>query len=111
ALDEKLGDRVGAQERFETALDLDPTHVQTLAALRQIAIDSADYDKAARYLDQEQANTQAPRQKARLLVELGKLRQESLADHAGAMAAWEAAYEADAENEEAAVPLAQEYIA
>ena len=54
------------------ALDLDPSHLPTLAALRQIAIDSADYDKAARYLDQEQSYTQAPRQRARLLVELGQ---------------------------------------
>ncbi len=48
ALDEKVGDRVVAQERFEMALDLEPSHLPTLAALRQIAIDSADYDKAAR---------------------------------------------------------------
>ena len=41
ALDEKLGDRVSAQERFEMALDLDPSHLPTLAALRAIAIDDA----------------------------------------------------------------------
>jgi tetratricopeptide (TPR) repeat protein len=111
ALDEKLGDRVAAQERYEMALDLDPSHVQTLAALRQIAIDAADYDKAARYLDQEQSYTQAPRQRARLLVELGKLREEMLGDHASAVLAWEASYEADAENEDAAMPLVDEYIA
>ena len=63
------------------ALDLDPSHLPTLAALRQIAIDDADYDKAARYLDQEQSYTTAPRQRARLLVELGKLREEMLGDH------------------------------
>jgi tetratricopeptide (TPR) repeat protein len=111
ALDEKLGDRVAAQERYEMALDLDPSHVQTLAALRQIAIDTADYDKAARYLDQEQSYTQAPRQRARLLVELGKLREEMLGDHASAVLAWEAGYEADPENEDAAMPLVDEYIA
>jgi tetratricopeptide (TPR) repeat protein len=111
ALDEKLGDRIGAQERYETALDQDPTHLATLAALRQIAMDAADYDKAAKYLDQEQANTPSPRQKARLLVELGKLREQTLGEHAGAVSAWEAAYEADPENEDAALPLADEYIA
>src|SRR5271154_1259634 len=111
ALDEKLGDRVSAQDRYEMALDLDPSHLPTVAALRQMAIDNADYDKAARYLDQEQSYTTAPRQRAKLLVELGKLREEMLGDHDSAVLAWEAGYEADPENEEAAMPLVDEYIA
>lgn len=111
ALDEKLGDRVAAQDRYEMALDLDPSHLQTLGALRQIAMDNADYDKAARYIDQEQSYTPAPRQRARLLVELGRLREEMLGDHDSAVLAWEASHEADPENEEAAMPLVDEYIA
>jgi tetratricopeptide (TPR) repeat protein len=110
ALDEKLGDRVAAQERYEMALDLEPSHLASLAALRLIAIDSADYDKAARYLDQEQSYTQSPRQRAKLLCELGKLREEMLGDHPSAVLAWEAGYEADPENEDAALPLVDEYI-
>ena len=110
ALDERLGDRVAAQERYEMALDLDSAHLPTLAALRQIAIDSTDYDKAARYLDEEQTHTQSARQRARLLVELGKLRQEMLGDHEGAIAAWESAYGVDPENEDAASPLVDHYI-
>jgi tetratricopeptide (TPR) repeat protein len=111
ALDEKVGDRVAAQERYEMALDLDAAHLPTLAALRQIAIDGADYDKAARYLNEEQTHTQSPRQRARLLVELGRLREEMLGDHPGAVLAWESAYEADSENDDAAMPLVDEYIA
>jgi tetratricopeptide (TPR) repeat protein len=111
ALDEKVGDRAAAQERFEMALDLDPTHLATLAALRQMAIASSDYDKAARHLNDEQTHTQSPRQRARLLVDLGKLREDMLGDHAGAVAAWESAFEADAENEDAAAPLVEQYIA
>ena len=111
ALDEKLGDRVSAQDRYEMALDLDASHLPTLGALRQIAMDNADYDKAARYIDQEQSYTPAPRQRARLLVELGRLREEMLGDHDSAVLAWEAGYEADPENEEAAMPLADEYVA
>ncbi|MBX3191757.1 MAG: tetratricopeptide repeat protein [Labilithrix sp.] len=111
ALDEKLGDRVSAQDRYEMALDLDPSHLPTLGALRQIAMDNADYDKAARYIDQEQSYTPAPRQRARLLVELGRLREELLGDHDSAVLAWEAAQEADPENEESALPLADEYVA
>src|SRR5690606_1734191 len=76
ALEEKLGDRYGAREKFEMALDLDPKHAPSLAALRTIAVDEADWDAACRYLDQEQENTELPRQRARLLVELGKIRDE-----------------------------------
>ena len=110
ALDEKLGDRVQAQERFEMALDLDPTHLPTLAALRTIAIDESDWDRAARYLEQEQANTQAPRARAKLLVELGKLRDEMLNEHELAVQAYELAIQCDDDCEEAALPLVEEYI-
>jgi tetratricopeptide (TPR) repeat protein len=110
ALDEKLGDRVAARDRYEMALDLDPSHLPTLGCLRQIAMDDADYEKAARYIDQEQSYTPAPRQRARLLVDLGKLREEMLGDHESAVLAFEAAHEADPENEDAAGPLANEYV-
>jgi golgin subfamily B member 1 len=110
ALDEKLGDRVAAQERYEMALDLDPSHLPTWRRCAQIAIDSADYDKAARYLDQEQSYTPSSAAARTLLVELGKLREEMLGDHESAVLAWEAAYEADPENEDAAMPLVDEYI-
>jgi tetratricopeptide (TPR) repeat protein len=109
-LDEKLGDRVSAQERFEMALDLDPAHVPTLAALRVIAIDAADWDRAARYLDQEQMNTEAPRARAKLLVELGKLRDEMLGEHDLAVQAYEQALGSDGDNEDAALPLVNEYV-
>lgn len=110
-LDEKLGDRMQAQERFEMALDLDPAHLPTLAALRVIAIDAADWDRAARYLDQEQLNTEAPRARAKLLVELGKLRDEMLGEHELAVQAYELALSCDQDNEDASLPLLNEYVA
>lgn len=109
-LDEKLGDRMQAQERFEMALDLDPTHVPSLAALRVIAVDSADFVAAARYLDQEQQNTELPRPRAKLLVELGKLRDEMLGEHELAVQAYELALQSDPDNEDAAMPLLTEYV-
>ncbi|MBK7581413.1 MAG: hypothetical protein IPI67_14520 [Myxococcales bacterium] len=109
SLDEKLSDRSQAQERFEMALDLDPTHLPTLAALRIIAVDEQDWDRAARYLEQEQLNTQAPRARAKLLVELGKLRDEMLNEHEQAVLAYELAMQCDEDCEEAALPLVQEY--
>lgn len=110
AHDEKLGDRVTAQERFRAALDYDPTHLASLASLRQIALDTADWYEAAQLLEQEQTHTQQPRQKAKLLVELGKLREEMLSEHESAVAAFEAAILSDPENEDAAQPLAEEYV-
>jgi tetratricopeptide (TPR) repeat protein len=110
-LDDKLGDRMAAQEKFEQALDLDPKHLPTLAALRVIAIDAADWDRAARYLDQEQINTESARSRAKLLVELGKLRDEMLGEHDMAVQAYELALSCDADNEDAALPLVNEYVA
>ncbi|AKT41625.1 tetratricopeptide repeat protein [Chondromyces crocatus] len=106
-----LGDRVQAQERFEMALDLDPRHLPTLGALRAIASDAADWDAAARYLEQEQMYTEAPRARAKLLVELGKLRDEVIDAHDLAVQAYEMALQSDAENEDAAMPLFKEYVA
>jgi tetratricopeptide (TPR) repeat protein len=110
ALEDKLSDRGQAQERFEMALDLDPAHLPTLAALRTIAIDEQDWDRAARYLDQEQSNTQSPRTRSKLLVELGKLRDEMLNEHELAVQAYELAIQCDQDSEEAALPLVEEYI-
>ncbi|RYZ68640.1 MAG: tetratricopeptide repeat protein [Proteobacteria bacterium] len=110
ALDEKLGDRVQAQERYEMALDLNPSHLPTLASLRQIALDGGDWDRAARFLDQEQMNTQVPRARAKLLVELGKLRQDYLGEQDQAIVAFEQAHQNDADNEDAALPLLDYYV-
>ncbi|MBN1609972.1 MAG: tetratricopeptide repeat protein [Polyangiaceae bacterium] len=110
AFEETLGERVEAQERLEMALDIDPTHLPSLALLRTIAIDESDWDRAARYLEQEQANTQAPKARARLLVELGKLRDEMLYQHALAVEAYQLAMQSDEDCEEAAFPLLEEYI-
>jgi tetratricopeptide (TPR) repeat protein len=109
ALEDKLGDRTQAQVRFEMALDLNPSHLPTLAALRTIAIDESDWDRAARYLEQEQEHTESSRARAKLLVELGKLRDEMLGEHEGAVQAYELAIQCDADCEEAALPLVEEY--
>ena len=110
ALDERLGERMQAQERYEMALDLDPAHVPTLAALREIALANEDWDRAARFLDQEQQHTAAPRQRAKLLVELGAVRDDKLGEHDLAVIAWQLALQYDDDNEDAATPLLREYV-
>jgi tetratricopeptide (TPR) repeat protein len=109
-LEEKLGDRVQARARFEMALDLEPKHLPTLAALRTIAVDEADWDLASSYLDQEQEHTESPRARAKLLVELGKIRQEKLDLPEQALAAYQQAIALDDDSEEAALPLMNEYV-
>jgi tetratricopeptide (TPR) repeat protein len=109
AMEEKLGDRAQAQERLEMALDLDPTHLPTLGALRVIALDEMDWERAARFLDQEQGNTTAPRARAKLLVELGSIRDNKLEEHELAVQAYELAMQCDEDCEEAALPLVEEY--
>ncbi len=110
SLEEKVGDRFGAQDRYEAALEVNADHLPSLAALCAIALDNAEYERAAAFIDREQALTQSPRQRSRLLAQLGNVRSEYLSDREGARAAWEAAYEADADNEEAAAPLVNELM-
>lgn len=109
SMEEKLNDRFGAREKFEQALDLDPSHIQSITALRTIAVDEADWDSACRYLEQEQQQTESGRQRARLLVELGKIRDEMLGEHDLAIEAYEQAIGLDSDCEEAGLPLVIEY--
>jgi tetratricopeptide (TPR) repeat protein len=111
ALEEKLADRGQARERLEMALDLDPTHLPTLTALRTIATDESDWDSVARYLEQEQKHNESTRARARLLVELGRVQDQMLGEHEAAIRSYEQAVAADPECEEAAMPLVEEYIA
>ena len=109
-LEEKLGDRGQARERFEQALDLNSYHTPTLAALRAIAMDEADFSTAARLLDVEQQHTEVARVRARLLIELGKLRIEKLEEPGIGIEAFQLAAQTDPDNEDSALPLAQYYV-
>ena len=110
-LDQELGDRVSALEQFQAAIDLDPSHLPSLAAMRNIQIDSGDWIAAARTLSLEVEHTESDRQRAALLVDLGRIRAERLDDESGAVEAFEAASVADPDNEDALLPLVDSYIA
>jgi tetratricopeptide (TPR) repeat protein len=112
ALDEKLGDRVFLRKsasRWRSISTVASADARRAAADRRSTRQTTTRRRATS--PQEQSYTQSPRQRARLLVELGKLREEMLGDHASAVLAWEEAHEADPENEDAAMPLVDEYIA
>src|SRR5690606_4694104 len=107
---DKLQDPVDARYSFEKALDLEPSHLPSLTALRGIAQREEDWDATARYLEQEQGYTEAPRARARLLVELGRVRAERLGESEQALAAFEQAIQLDPDCEDAAGPLLESYV-
>ena len=110
-LDQELGDRVSALEQFQAAIDLDPGHLQSLEAMRGIHVDSGDWVAAAKTLGLEVEHTEQDRIRAARLVELGRIRAERLDDEPGAVQAFEAAFAADADNEDAMLPLVDAYVA
>lgn len=107
---DRLDDPIGARESFERALDLDPSHLNSLGALRVLSTVEEDWDAASKYLEQEVVYTESERTKAKLLVELGRMRADKLDEPEAALQAYEQAIENDAECEEAAAPLVASYV-
>ena len=108
-LDEKLGDRASAIDAYQSAIDVEPGHLPSLEAMRKIQLDAGDWLAAAKCLEQEAQYQQQPRLIARLLVELGALYDQRLDEHERAIEVYEAALRQDPDNEDAALPLADEY--
>ncbi|MGB0678717.1 MAG: hypothetical protein ACPGUV_03550 [Polyangiales bacterium] len=109
-MDSHLGDRVGALEYYQRALDLDPSHAASLEAVRIIHLESSDWIAAVTILDKEIQCAASDRIAAQRLVDLGRLCDDKLDDAERAVAAFEHALERDATNEDAALPLARKYI-
>jgi tetratricopeptide (TPR) repeat protein len=107
-LDEKIGDRASAVDQYQSALDVEAGHLPSLEAMRKIHVDSGDWLAAARTLEQESQYQQQPRLIARLLVELGRLYEDKLDEHERAVECFQAAFRQDQDNEDAALPLAEE---
>lgn len=109
-LDEHLADRDGAMESYRRALEVDPGHLPTLESVRLVQLDQGDWLAAAKTLEQETQYTQNPRQTSELLVDLGRIYDERLDEHERAVECYEAALRQDPDNEDAALPLATEYV-
>lgn len=108
-LDQELGDRMSALDKFQMALDLDAGHLPSLAAMRAIQLDSGDWLAAAKLYEQEASHQKSPRVVAELLVELGNLYEHRLDEHERAVQVWEAALKQDPDSEGAAIPLVAHY--
>lgn len=109
-LEEELGDRGGALEHFEAALDVNPGHLPSLEALRKIHIDSADWLSAAKALQQEVEYNELGRVKSERLVLLGRVYADNLDEPEKAVEAFNRALAFDEDNEDAALPLAQHHF-
>ncbi|MBM4358397.1 MAG: tetratricopeptide repeat protein [Deltaproteobacteria bacterium] len=103
-------DLAEARSRFQQALELDAGHLPTLAALRLIMINDGDLAEAARLLDAEQERTSDTVERAKLLVELGRMRAAELGQIDAAVAVYRLAFDLDATNQDAAYALANHYL-
>ncbi|MEO0324181.1 MAG: tetratricopeptide repeat protein, partial [Myxococcota bacterium] len=108
-LETELSDRSGAMDRYQMAIDLEPGHLPSLAAMRALYMDEGDWLAACKLLEQEASYQSNPRLVSELLVELGRVYEERLDEHEQAVEVWERALQQDPDNEDAALPLAEEY--
>jgi tetratricopeptide (TPR) repeat protein len=109
-LDKELGDRVSALDHFQRAIDLDGKHLQALEAMRTIHMDEGDFNAAARAIERITEVEENPRRNAEFRVELGRIYQDKLEEHERAIECWQEAYKLDPDNQDAALPLVDEYV-
>lgn len=106
----RLGDGAAVRALHREMLTIDPAHVGALASLREVAMKEGDVGEAARLLEREQRHTSSPKARARLLVELAKLRRDRLGDDRGAEHAFAEAYALDPDDDDAAWGLAEAHL-
>jgi tetratricopeptide (TPR) repeat protein len=98
-----------ARLHYEKAVAFDPTNIVAWEGLQRIATRSGDEMYTVFCLERRAHQTESPRLKGQLLVELGRLR-ESLGDTRGALATYEYAIHSDPSNEAAARVVIDEYV-
>ncbi len=109
--EENLMNREIAVEHFRSALDVEPGHLQSLEALRKIYLDEGDWVAGARALESEQEYTDNSRKRSKLQYELGALYSGKLGEEKLAVEWYEKALASDPDNQAAADPLVDVYIA
>ncbi|MDP3276511.1 MAG: hypothetical protein Q8Q09_15040 [Deltaproteobacteria bacterium] len=103
--EEQLHDPDMALDLYRSALDVNPSHVASLTAMRQVFQSRGDHYDAAQYLDREVASTDNNRAKSKLFYELGRIWTDHLDDGVRGIAYFEEAQRADPEQDDAAFPL------
>lgn len=97
----------GAIERYKLALEAQPDHESALAALARLYERRGDVRGEAELALRRVELVSEPRERAKRLVALGKLRLDKLKDKSLAADAYERAHELDADNREALLGLGQ----
>ena len=109
-LEEKLGERDSAVRHYERAIDIDPTHLPSLGGAAQ---GLRRRRRLAGGFAHPGAGDPVPhhaRVLTRLNVELGQIYRERLDEYSRSVACFEAALRHDDTNEEAALPLVDDYV-
>lgn len=108
--EEQLKDEDQALDLYRLALDVNDAHAPSLGAIRQIFFQRrGDQYDVAQYLEREINATEAPRAKAKLFYELGRIWNDHLDERDKAVACFESAIKADPDLDDAAYPLVFHY--
>jgi tetratricopeptide (TPR) repeat protein len=103
-------DRDAARAHFDQAVTFDPANGAAWNALLSDARQSGDMARLAGLLEGRAGATEGPRAQSQVYAELGTVKR-ALGDEAGAVLAWESAIARDPNNETAARPLLDRYVA
>jgi tetratricopeptide (TPR) repeat protein len=107
--EDQLKDEDQALDLYRSALDVNDAHAPSLGAIRQIFQRRGDQYDAAQYLEREINATEAPRAKAKLFYELGRIWNDHLDERDKAVACFESSIKADPDLDDAAFPLVFHY--
>lgn len=107
--DAQLGDRVAAVDHFQKAIDIDPGHLASLEAMRDIHMAEGDWNAAASVIERATAVEQPARRAAELRVELGSLYEDKLGERERAIECYEDAIKLFPDSAGAALPLVAAY--
>lgn len=103
-------DRIAARLQYERAVVIDPGNVAGWEALQRAAAEAGDERRVIECLEQRRNHTDVPRQRANVLVELGRIHLQR-GDQEEGRKAFEAAIRADSSNEAAAIVMLDMYTA
>lgn len=107
---EILGDQEQARAAYERILELDPGHLPSLRSIRSIFQGREDGRGYARSLEQEANYTEEPKEKTRLLVELGRYLLEVSEEADEAVRVFEEAREHTPDDLGASLALSDLYV-
>ncbi|HLL84408.1 MAG TPA: tetratricopeptide repeat protein, partial [Longimicrobium sp.] len=108
--EDMLMDVSSARSAYERALQIDPSYLPSIRALKGVHEGTKDWVAYEQALIQEAQRTEDPEAKSRALLEVAKFR-ESKDDRASAASWYEDALRLSPDSLEAALPLADIYVA